>query len=160
MVYQLTTQVSEFKQHQQQPQYYKSNKYIDNRGRRWNNSSHVLGQSVAVVVDMNYVVDGMNSVEVGMNSVVVGMNYVVVGMNSVPVAHVNCCCIIYLLSNRLQDILGKGLEKGLVDNQDMNSMLHAMLWKGLRQELKNNSGHKHDMIKDVVTSSSSRCLAL
>jgi hypothetical protein len=30
----------------------------------------------------------------------------------------------------------------------MNSMLHAMLWKGLRQELKNISGHKHDMIKD------------
>ena len=41
MVHQLTTQVNEFKQHQQQPQYYKSNKYIDNRGRRWNNSSHV-----------------------------------------------------------------------------------------------------------------------
>jgi hypothetical protein len=47
-------------------------------------------------------------------------------------------------SNRLQDILGKGLEKGLVDNQDMNSMLHAMLWRGLRQELKDISGHKHD----------------
>ena len=41
MVHQLTTQVSEFKQHQQQPQYYKGNKYIDNRGRRWKNSSHV-----------------------------------------------------------------------------------------------------------------------
>jgi hypothetical protein len=62
-----------------------------------------VGQSVAVVVDMNYVVDGMNSVEVGMNSVVVGMNYVVIGMNSVvvgmnyvSVAHVNCCSIAYL----------------------------------------------------------------
>ena len=32
-------------------------------------------------------------------------------------------------SNRLQDILGKGLEKGLVDYRDMNAMLHAMLWK-------------------------------
>ena len=51
-------------------------------------------------------------------------------------------------SNRLQDILGKGLEKGLVDYRDMNSMLHAMLWRGLRQELKDISGHKHDMIKD------------
>ena len=73
---------------------------------------HILsvGQSFAVVVDMNFVVVGMNSVEagmnsvvvgmnsvvVGMNSVVVGMNYVVVGMNSVPVAHVNCCSIAYL----------------------------------------------------------------
>ena len=38
-----------------------------------------VGQSVAVVVDMN-------SVEVDMNSVVVGMNSVVVGMNSVPVS--------------------------------------------------------------------------
>jgi hypothetical protein len=51
-------------------------------------------------------------------------------------------------SNRLQDILGKGLEKGLVDYRDMNAMLHAMLWRGLRQELKDISGHKHDMIKD------------
>ena len=50
-----------------------------------------VGQSVAVVVDMN-------SVEVDMNSVVVGMNSVVVGMNSVPVAHVNCCSITYVLS--------------------------------------------------------------
>ena len=62
-----------------------------------------VGQSVAVVVDMNSVevdmnsvVVGMNSVEVDMNSVVVGMNSVVVGMNSVPVAHVNCCSIAYL----------------------------------------------------------------
>ena len=47
-------------------------------------------------------------------------------------------------SNRLQDIIGKGLEKGLVDYRDMNYMLHAMLWRGL----KDISGHKHDMIKD------------
>ena len=69
-----------------------------------------VSQSVAVVVDMNYVevdmnyvvvamnsvVVGMNSVVVGMNSVVVGMSSVVVGMNYVPVAHVNCCSIAYL----------------------------------------------------------------
>ena len=62
-----------------------------------------VGQSVAVVVDMNSVevdmnsvVVGMNSVVVGMNTVVVGMNSDVVGMNSVPVAHVNCCSIAYL----------------------------------------------------------------
>jgi hypothetical protein len=48
----------------------------------------------------------------------------------------------------LQDILGKRLEKGRVDYRDMNSKIHAMLWRGLRQELKDISGHKHDMIKD------------
>ena len=35
-----------------------------------------------------------------------------------------------------------------MDYRDMNSMLHAMLWRGLRQELKDISGHKHDVIKD------------
>ena len=55
-----------------------------------------VGQSVAVVVDMNSVEVDMNSVEVGMNSVEVDMNSVVVGMNSVPFAHVNCCSIAYL----------------------------------------------------------------
>ena len=41
MVQQLTTQVNEFKLHQQQPQYYKGNNYRDrdNRDRRWNSSS-------------------------------------------------------------------------------------------------------------------------
>jgi polyhydroxyalkanoate synthesis regulator phasin len=68
MVHQLTTQVNEFKQHQQ---HYPERHTLS------------VGQSVAVVVDMNYVVDGMNSVEVGMNYVVVGMNSVEVGMNSV-----------------------------------------------------------------------------
>ena len=62
---------------------------------------HILsvGQSFAVVVDMNFVVVGMNSVEAGMNSVVVGMN-------SVTVAHVNCCsiaCLYYLCSCYLRN---------------------------------------------------------
>jgi hypothetical protein len=35
-----------------------------------------------------------------------------------------------------------------VDYRDMNTMLHAMLWRGLPQELKDISGHKNDMIKD------------
>ncbi|VDI11389.1 Hypothetical predicted protein [Mytilus galloprovincialis] len=51
-------------------------------------------------------------------------------------------------SNRLQDILGKGLGTGIVSHQEMNSMLHAMLWTGLRQELKDISGYKYDTIKD------------
>lgn len=51
-------------------------------------------------------------------------------------------------SNRLQEILGKGLEKGIVSPVEMNSMLHAMLYTGLRQELKDISGHKYDTVKD------------
>ncbi|CAG2214235.1 unnamed protein product [Mytilus edulis] len=51
-------------------------------------------------------------------------------------------------SNRLQDILGKGLGTGIVSHKEMNSMLHAMLWTGLRQELKDISGYKYDTIKD------------
>ena len=62
---------------------------VDNRSYYPERHTLSVGQSVAVVVDMNYVVHGMNSVEVGMNSVVVGMNYV-------SVAHVNCCSIAYL----------------------------------------------------------------
>ena len=69
---------------------------VDNRSYYPERHTLSVGQSVAVVADMNYVVDGMNSVEVGMNSVVVGMNSVVVGMHYVPVAHVNCCSIAYL----------------------------------------------------------------
>jgi type I site-specific restriction endonuclease len=42
-------------------------------------------------------------------------------------------------SNRLQDY------------RDMHSILHAMSWRGLRQELKDISGHKHDMIKDFLS---------
>lgn len=51
-------------------------------------------------------------------------------------------------SNRLQDILGKGIEKGIIPYHEMNTMLHAMLWTGLRQELKDVSGHKYDSIQD------------
>ena len=62
---------------------------VDNRSYYPERHTLSVGQSVAVVVDMNYVVDGINYVVIGMNSVVVGMNYV-------PVAHVNCCSIAYL----------------------------------------------------------------
>ncbi|CAG2222977.1 unnamed protein product [Mytilus edulis] len=50
--------------------------------------------------------------------------------------------------NRLQDILGNGIEKGIIPYHEMNTMLHAMLWTGLRQELKDVSGHKYDAIQD------------
>lgn len=51
-------------------------------------------------------------------------------------------------SGRLEEIIGKGLEKGIVRQNEVNSMLHSMLWTGLRQELKDISGYKYDNIQD------------
>lgn len=42
-------------------------------------------------------------------------------------------------SRRLEEIIGKGLEKGIVRQNEVNSMLHSMLWTGLRQELQDIS---------------------
>lgn len=49
-------------------------------------------------------------------------------------------------SCRLEDILGKAADKGLVRRQDMDSMLRSMLWTGLKTPLKDISGHKYDAI--------------
>lgn len=54
-------------------------------------------------------------------------------------------------SCRLEDIIGKGIEKGLVKQTEVNKMLHSMLWTGLRQELKDISGYKYETIKDFDT---------
>lgn len=51
-------------------------------------------------------------------------------------------------SNRLQEIVSRGLEKKVVKTSEVNSMLHNMLYMGLRQELKDVSGHKFDAIQD------------
>lgn len=51
-------------------------------------------------------------------------------------------------SNRLQEIIGRGVDKGLIQQAEVNNMLHNMLYTGLRQELKDVSGHKFDSIKD------------
>ena len=51
-------------------------------------------------------------------------------------------------SCRLESIMGRAVEKGIVKPTDRNSMLHTMLWTGLRTELKDISGHKFDSIKD------------
>lgn len=51
-------------------------------------------------------------------------------------------------SNRLEEIIGKGLERGVVKQSEVNSMLHGKLWMGLREDLKDVSGHKYDTIKD------------
>ena len=51
-------------------------------------------------------------------------------------------------SCRLEYIIGKAVDKQIVQKRDTNSMLHSMLWAGLKPELKDVSGHKYDSIKD------------
>ncbi|XP_052067824.1 uncharacterized protein LOC127707365 [Mytilus californianus] len=50
-------------------------------------------------------------------------------------------------SCRLESILGKAKERGLVQPKDIDEMLRSMLWTGLRTSLKDISGHKYDTIK-------------
>lgn len=47
-------------------------------------------------------------------------------------------------SCRLEDILGKAVDKGLVHHKDRDGMLRSMLWTGLRTQLKDITGHKYD----------------
>ncbi|CAG2247349.1 unnamed protein product [Mytilus edulis] len=42
----------------------------------------------------------------------------------------------------------KAVERGIVGRQDVDGMLHSMLWTGLRTSLKDISGHKYDTIKE------------
>ena len=51
-------------------------------------------------------------------------------------------------SARLENIMGKGLEKGIIEHSEVNNMLHGMLWGGLRDDLKDISGHKYDTTTD------------
>ena len=51
-------------------------------------------------------------------------------------------------SCRLEGIIGQAVERGLVRRQEVDDMLHSMLWTGLKTSLKDISGHKYDTIKD------------
>lgn len=51
-------------------------------------------------------------------------------------------------SCRLENIIGRAVDRGVVHKSEVNSMLHSMLWTGLKTELKDISGHKFDSIKD------------
>ena len=51
-------------------------------------------------------------------------------------------------SCRLESIIGKAQDLGLVEAGQVDSMLHSMLWTGLRQDLKDISSHKYDTIPD------------
>ena len=50
-------------------------------------------------------------------------------------------------SCRLEDLLNRAVQKGLVKTSETNDMLKAMLWTGLKQTLKDVSGHKFDSLK-------------
>ena len=51
-------------------------------------------------------------------------------------------------SCRLESILGKAIERGIVQRTEVDGMLHSMLWTGLKTSLKDISGHKYDTVKD------------
>ncbi|CAG2194016.1 unnamed protein product [Mytilus edulis] len=51
-------------------------------------------------------------------------------------------------SCRLESLMGQAVERGIVGRQDVDGMLHSMLWTGLRTSLKDISGHKYDTIKE------------
>ena len=48
----------------------------------------------------------------------------------------------------MEDTVGKAVTRGLVDNKEVNKMIHAMLCTGLRTSLKDISGHTFVDIKD------------
>lgn len=51
-------------------------------------------------------------------------------------------------SCRLEDLLAKVKDKGYVEDEQMDSMLRSMFWSGLRQNLKDVTGHLFDRITD------------
>ena len=51
-------------------------------------------------------------------------------------------------AGRIEDLLNKAVEKGFVKKIETNNMLRGMLWRGLRQDMKDISGYKYDAEKD------------
>jgi hypothetical protein len=51
-------------------------------------------------------------------------------------------------SCRLERIIGKCVDGGLVHHSEVDQQLHFMLWNGLKASLKAISGYKYDTIKD------------
>jgi hypothetical protein len=54
-------------------------------------------------------------------------------------------------SCRLEDMMGKAVTRGLIHKEEVNEMLHSVLFRGLRTSLKALSGHKFDAIQDFNT---------
>lgn len=51
-------------------------------------------------------------------------------------------------SCRLEDILGKVVEQGLISTHGSEEMLRSKFWAGMRQDLKDISGFKFETVKD------------
>lgn len=51
-------------------------------------------------------------------------------------------------SCRLEDLLSRVVEQGMISHHDSEEMLRTKFWAGLRQDLKDISGFKFEMIKD------------
>lgn len=51
-------------------------------------------------------------------------------------------------SCRLENVIGRAQDLGMVQVSDIDKILHSMLWTGLRQDLKDISSHTYDTIKD------------
>jgi hypothetical protein len=47
--------------------------------------------------------------------------------------------------------MGKAVTRGLIHKEEVNDMLHSVLFRGLRTSLKALSGHKFDAIQDCDT---------
>ena len=52
------------------------------------------------------------------------------------------------LLDEVAAIMGRAVEKGIVNQKDRNTILHSMFWTGLKTELKDISGHMFDSIKN------------
>ncbi|CAC5411913.1 unnamed protein product [Mytilus coruscus] len=51
-------------------------------------------------------------------------------------------------ANRLEDLLYKASHQKMISDTDKNDKLFSMFWSGLRADLKNASGHLHNIIKN------------
>jgi hypothetical protein len=47
--------------------------------------------------------------------------------------------------------MGKAVTRGLIHKEEVNEMLHSVLFRGLRTSLKALSGHKFDAIQEFNT---------
>ena len=54
-------------------------------------------------------------------------------------------------SCRLEDMIGKAVTRGLIHKEEVNEMLHSVLFRGRRTSLKALSGHTFDAIQDFNT---------
>lgn len=49
---------------------------------------------------------------------------------------------------RLENVIGRAQDLGMVQVSDVDKMLHSMLWTGLRHDFKDISSHRYATLKD------------